>query len=222
MGPSSLESSRAIVAADHVEVVDNFGAADLEQKFQDVAKRISPCVVAISATESTVDTETTLRSDELNPEKLAGMLETVDRTVGTGFIVDADGYILTNDHVVANAEQLWVTTDAHKVLNVPYDCGVAFVRDAKAHRAAMTLSTSYLPAQGDARDEIDWNPEFSRRARGFAVYDICDLHRRQSDDATFQMDVLFAREDSALRSEKPFFCPEATRSLPAFALRNAR
>lgn len=62
------------------------------------------------------------------------------------------------------------TTDAHKVLNVPYDCGVAFVRDAKAHRAAMTLSTSYLPAQGDARDEIDWNPEFSRRARGFAVY----------------------------------------------------
>jgi FkbM family methyltransferase len=59
-------------------------------------------------------------------------------------------------------------------------------------------------------------------ARGFAVYDICDLHRRQSDDATFQMDVLFAREDSALRSEKPFFCPEATRSLPAFALRNAR
>jgi glutamate/tyrosine decarboxylase-like PLP-dependent enzyme len=62
------------------------------------------------------------------------------------------------------------TTDAHKVLNVPYDCGVAFVRDAKAHRAAMTLSTSYLPAHGEARDEIDWNPEFSRRARGFAVY----------------------------------------------------
>jgi glutamate/tyrosine decarboxylase-like PLP-dependent enzyme len=62
------------------------------------------------------------------------------------------------------------TTDAHKVLNVPYDCGVAFVRDAGAHRAAMTLSTSYLPAHGGARDEIDWNPEFSRRARGFAVY----------------------------------------------------
>lgn len=62
------------------------------------------------------------------------------------------------------------TTDAHKVLNVPYDCGVALVRDAKAHRASMTLSTSYLPAHGEARDEIDWNPEFSRRARGFAVY----------------------------------------------------
>lgn len=62
------------------------------------------------------------------------------------------------------------TTDAHKYLNVPYDCGLAFVRDAAAHRAAMTLSTSYLPADGAARDQIDWNPEFSRRARGFAVY----------------------------------------------------
>jgi len=62
------------------------------------------------------------------------------------------------------------TTDAHKVLNVPYDSGIAFVSDANAHRAAMTLSTSYLPAGAGARDEIDFNPEFSRRARGFAVY----------------------------------------------------
>lgn len=62
------------------------------------------------------------------------------------------------------------TTDAHKYLNVPYDSGLAFVRDAAAHRAAMTLSTSYLPAAAAARDQIDWNPEFSRRARGFAVY----------------------------------------------------
>ena len=62
------------------------------------------------------------------------------------------------------------TTDAHKYLNVPYDSGLAFVRDPQAHRAAMTLSTSYLPAGGAARDQIDWNPEFSRRARGFAIY----------------------------------------------------
>jgi len=61
------------------------------------------------------------------------------------------------------------TTDAHKYLSVPYDSGIAFVRDADAHRAAMTLSTSYLPA-GAARDQLDWNPEFSRRARGFAIY----------------------------------------------------
>lgn len=62
------------------------------------------------------------------------------------------------------------TTDAHKYLNVPYDSGLAIVRDAQAHRAAMTLSTSYFPPGGAARDQVDWNPELSRRARGFAIY----------------------------------------------------
>jgi FkbM family methyltransferase len=41
--------------------------------------------------------------------------------------------------------------------------------------------------------------------RQFLVYDFCHLFRRQSDDAAFQVDVLFARENSPLRSEKPFF-----------------
>ena len=61
-------------------------------------------------------------------------------------------------------------TDCHKWLNVPYDCGVAFVRDVAAHRASMTISASYLAPAKEARDQIDWNPEFSRRARGFTVY----------------------------------------------------
>lgn len=77
----------------------------------------------------------------------------------------------THRHLVRGLElcDSW-TTDAHKYLNVPYDSGLAFVRDAAAHRAAMTLSTSYLPASDLGRDQIDWNPEFSRRARGFAIY----------------------------------------------------
>jgi len=77
----------------------------------------------------------------------------------------------THRHLVRGLElcDSW-TTDAHKYLNVPYDSGLAFVRDAAAHRAGMTLSTSYLPASDAARDQIDWNPEFSRRARGFAIY----------------------------------------------------
>ncbi|MCG8461644.1 MAG: pyridoxal-dependent decarboxylase, partial [Holophagales bacterium] len=53
-------------------------------------------------------------------------------------------------------------TDAHKWLNVPFDCGVAIVRDREAHRSAMTMSASYLTARTDARDQIDWNPEWSR------------------------------------------------------------
>jgi glutamate/tyrosine decarboxylase-like PLP-dependent enzyme len=62
-------------------------------------------------------------------------------------------------------------TDAHKWLNVPYDCGLVFCADARAHRAAMTVSAPYLlQTTGAERDPFDWVPEFSRRARGFTVY----------------------------------------------------
>jgi len=61
-------------------------------------------------------------------------------------------------------------TDAHKWLNVPFDCGVSFVRDRAAHRAAMTIEASYLTAGDGGRDGIDWNPEWSRRARAVPVY----------------------------------------------------
>jgi glutamate/tyrosine decarboxylase-like PLP-dependent enzyme len=61
-------------------------------------------------------------------------------------------------------------TDGHKWLNVPYDCGYAIVADADAHRAAMSQSAAYLTTSSTARDQVDWNPEFSRRARGFATY----------------------------------------------------
>jgi glutamate/tyrosine decarboxylase-like PLP-dependent enzyme len=62
-------------------------------------------------------------------------------------------------------------TDAHKWLNVPYDCGVAIVRHAEDHRAAMTSAAAYLiQTAGAERDAVDWVPEFSRRARGVPVY----------------------------------------------------
>jgi glutamate/tyrosine decarboxylase-like PLP-dependent enzyme len=62
-------------------------------------------------------------------------------------------------------------TDAHKWLNVPYDCGLAIVRDAEAHRASMTSSAAYLiQTRGAERDAFDWVPEFSRRARAVPVY----------------------------------------------------
>ena len=63
------------------------------------------------------------------------------------------------------------TTDAHKWLNVPYDSGLSFVRDAAAHHAAMTLGAAYyVETDGVERDSFNWVPESSRRARGFAVW----------------------------------------------------
>jgi glutamate/tyrosine decarboxylase-like PLP-dependent enzyme len=62
-------------------------------------------------------------------------------------------------------------TDAHKWLQVPYDCGIAFVRDREAHRAAMAVTAAYLVQDAEGpREPMDWTPEFSRRARGLAVY----------------------------------------------------
>jgi len=74
-------------------------------------------------------------------------------------------------HLRKGVEQAdsWAT-DGHKWLNVPYDCGYAFVADASAHRASMSLRASYLIHAEDARDPFDWNVEWSRRGRGVATY----------------------------------------------------
>jgi glutamate/tyrosine decarboxylase-like PLP-dependent enzyme len=74
-------------------------------------------------------------------------------------------------HWLRGAEKAdsWAT-DGHKWLNVPYDCGYAFVAHPDAHRRSMSYQAHYLSHQTEARDPLDWNPEFSRRARGFASY----------------------------------------------------
>jgi len=62
-------------------------------------------------------------------------------------------------------------TDAHKWLNVPYDSGIAFVKDPSSHQAAMSMAAAYLVRAADQpREPMDWTPEASRRARGFSIY----------------------------------------------------
>jgi glutamate/tyrosine decarboxylase-like PLP-dependent enzyme len=69
---------------------------------------------------------------------------------------------------IADADS-WAT-DAHKWLNVPYDCGLAFVRDAHALQAAMAITAEYLPTESAFRNPADFTPELSRRARGVEVW----------------------------------------------------
>jgi glutamate/tyrosine decarboxylase-like PLP-dependent enzyme len=69
---------------------------------------------------------------------------------------------------IAEADS-WAT-DAHKWLNVPYDCGLAFVRDPNALQAAMAITAEYLPTQSEHRNPGDFTPELSRRARGVEVW----------------------------------------------------
>ena len=75
-------------------------------------------------------------------------------------------------HYVAGVERAdsWAA-DGHKWLNVPYDSGIVLCADPEAHRAAMTITGSYLIKNADhARDRGDWVPEASRRLRGAAIY----------------------------------------------------
>jgi glutamate/tyrosine decarboxylase-like PLP-dependent enzyme len=74
-------------------------------------------------------------------------------------------------HLVKGFEKAdsWAT-DAHKWLNVPYDSGIAFVADPTAHIKAMAIPAAYKLEVEDVRDQCDWGPDWSRRARAIPLY----------------------------------------------------
>jgi glutamate/tyrosine decarboxylase-like PLP-dependent enzyme len=99
-------------------------------------------------------------------------------------------------HLVAGADRAdsWAT-DGHKWLNVPYDSGIVLCARPEPHRRAMSVYADYLilADEDGPRDQMDWTPEFSRRARGFTVYaairslgrsGIAELVERCCDHAT--------------------------------------
>jgi glutamate/tyrosine decarboxylase-like PLP-dependent enzyme len=69
----------------------------------------------------------------------------------------------------AEAADSWAT-DGHKWLNVTQDCGYVFIADAEAHRAAFAQSTSFAHAVDATRRQLEWGPEWSRRARAMPTY----------------------------------------------------
>ena len=120
------------------------------------------------------------QAGNVNTGSFDPLLEVADAVEGTGAWLHVDGafglWAAVSPrfrHLVAGVERAdsWAT-DAHKWLNVPYDSGMAFCAHPDSHRAAMAVRASYLEqADADAaRDQMDWVPEFSRRARGFPIY----------------------------------------------------
>ena len=121
------------------------------------------------------------QAGEVNTGAFDPLPEIADMASGAGAWLHVDGafgiWAAISDelrHLVAGVERAdsW-TTDAHKWLNVPYDCGIVLCAHPESHRAAMAVSAEYLIQDEGARrvrDQMDWVPEFSRRARGFAVY----------------------------------------------------
>ncbi len=109
------------------------------------------------------------------------------------------------------AADSWAT-DAHKTLNVPYDCGLAIVRDRPALRAAMGMHGDYLihDAAGEPFDKV---PEISRRGRAFPVWavlralgrdGVADLVDGFCDHATAFADGIAAIEGARVLNDVVF------------------
>jgi glutamate/tyrosine decarboxylase-like PLP-dependent enzyme len=96
----------------------------------------------------------------------AGAWVHIDGAFGLWAVATPSRAFLTAGMAYADS---WAT-DAHKWLNVPYDSGLAFVRDAAALRAAMAVTAEYLPTVSDQRNPSDYTPELSRRARGVEIW----------------------------------------------------
>jgi aromatic-L-amino-acid decarboxylase len=111
-------------------------------------------------------------------------------------------------------------TDAHKLLNTPKDIGIAIVTDVEAHRQAMSITAAYLLSRSDTRDQIDWTPDWTRRARGFPVYaalrelgrsGVADLIDRSGKHA-----VRLFHGISALHGAQPVAAPTLNQALVRF------
>jgi glutamate/tyrosine decarboxylase-like PLP-dependent enzyme len=95
-------------------------------------------------------------------------------------------------------------TDAHKWLNVPYDCGIVAVADRRAHERAATLTAAYLMRAPDReRDPFDWVPEGSRRARATPVYAAIRSLGRQGLQELIERSCSLARRMADRLAEQP-------------------
>jgi glutamate/tyrosine decarboxylase-like PLP-dependent enzyme len=97
-----------------------------------------------------------------------------------------------------------VITDCHKWLNVPYDCGVAFVREPVRLAAAFAAGAPYLPATDDPRPSFGYlAPENSRRARAFAVWATLRAYGRAGYRAMVERHLALARGLAARVEREP-------------------
>jgi len=119
-----------------------------------------------------------LQAGNVNTGAFDPIREICDRARDAGAWVHVDGAFGLWARVAPSRAHLadgveladsWAT-DGHKWLNVPYDSGIAFVRDGDALRSAMAVTAEYLPTVSEHRNPSDYTPELSRRARGVEIW----------------------------------------------------
>jgi glutamate/tyrosine decarboxylase-like PLP-dependent enzyme len=141
--------------------------------------RLDPTALGHALAETDGPTIVCAQAGEVNTGVFDDLVAVADAVEGTSAWLHVDGAFglwaaasPSLRHLVAGSERAdsWAT-DAHKWLNVPYDCGIAFCAHPEPHRASMTAQAAYYVRDPDAiREPIDWTPEHSRRARAIPVY----------------------------------------------------
>jgi glutamate/tyrosine decarboxylase-like PLP-dependent enzyme len=184
-GFQSAPKLRVIVGDEvHVSVVSplrllGIGSRELIRVAADDQGRMRPDALARAIGTSSAPTIVCAQAGNVNTGAFDPLDEIADITARGGAWLHVDGafglWAAASDrlkHHVRGIERAdSCATDAHKWLNVPYDSGIAFVRDPAAHQAAMSMSAAYLVrAAEEPREPMDWTPEASRRARGFSIY----------------------------------------------------
>jgi aromatic-L-amino-acid decarboxylase len=185
VGLQGAPAVRIVVSQERHITVDRaarflgFGAASLVAVDVDERGRMDPAHLRAVLDDGDAPTIVCAQAGDVNTGDFDPLAEVVEAGHAAGAWVHVDGAFglwaaasPRHRHVVEGAAgaDSWAT-DAHKWLNVPYDCGLAFVADAAPHMAAMDVTAAYLTtAKDDQRSNRAWVPDFSRRARGFAVY----------------------------------------------------
>jgi glutamate/tyrosine decarboxylase-like PLP-dependent enzyme len=173
-----LTSDQQHISIDRAVRFLGMGRNAVQQLKTDSEGRVSPAVLNTALCENSKLTMLVLSAADLNIGAFDPFKELIPLAHSAGAWVHVDGAFglfarasRTHRHMLDGVElaDSWAT-DGHKWLNVPFDCGIAIVKDHNAHRAAMTSSASYVEPGTVVRDQIDWNPEYSRRARGIPVY----------------------------------------------------
>jgi glutamate/tyrosine decarboxylase-like PLP-dependent enzyme len=209
-----------VIAGEHAHVTVGvacrmlgLGADRVRHVAADEQGRMLPRALEAELAEGNAPTIVCAQAGEVNTGAFDPLGEIVDACKAHGAWCHIDGAFGLWAAVSRNRSRLlaghdradsWAT-DGHKWLNVPYDCGIAAVADRAAHRGAMTSTAAYIPPHDeDTPSGFDWNPEFSRRARGVPVYaalralgrnGVADLVDRCCDHAQRMATKLAGEED---------------------------
>jgi glutamate/tyrosine decarboxylase-like PLP-dependent enzyme len=154
------------------------GTANVEYLAADSNERLSPDALALALEKDDRPTIVLLQAGEINTGAYDPFSDLIPIARRHRAWVHVDGAFglwaaaspryrhLVEGMALADS---WAT-DGHKWLNVPYDSGYAFIAHPEPHRASMSHRAVYLTHDAEMRDQMDWNPEWSRRARGFSTY----------------------------------------------------